>query len=393
MLKRAFSTLACMEADCTTVLEACKQYAIDGIEVRMDDRDAVLGAKSEEELLHLAKKVRESNLVICDLASNIFLNGYQKEEIERGKATINAAYILGVLGIRIFLGKDASLSDYGYAGMTRALRELAEYAKERKAELWIETHGAYSTGKDLRKLLDDTAKENIKIIWDIAHPIEMGETLCETWELIGRDVAHVHIKDAYRKKENAEYYYTELGDGAIPNYSVLELLKQHRFSGFVSFEWESKWRKELQQYDNGINYVLKQYTDYFADAEQNLFSSFTSVLDRGTEENRVWVRLADDGQASNRITSEMIKTEDGKQYRISVPFAEPAKQQGKIYANVILRGENGERAVQLSQSVPERLEAEFTANRETSAIIEVGVTDGGNGIVYRPMCLEVKNKI
>ena len=43
-------------------------------------------------------------------------------------------------------------------------------------EVGIETHNEYATGQSLRKLLDDVNRLNIKIIWEIIHPIEDGES-------------------------------------------------------------------------------------------------------------------------------------------------------------------------------------------------------------------------
>ena len=115
-------------------------------------------------------------------------------------------------------------------------------------------------------LLDDIGRENVKVIWDIIHPIEDFEQPQQTWEYIGDRIAHVHIKDGKVSSNplKHDYEYTDLGEGELPIKEILSLLKKENFDGYISLEWESPWRDELKKYDNEIEAVLKRFTDYIA---------------------------------------------------------------------------------------------------------------------------------
>ena len=70
-----------------------------------------------------------------------------------------------------------------------------------------------------------------------------------TWSEVGKSIAHIHIKDGINRHDPEwhDFKYTRLGEGELPLYDLLDLLKNAGFDGYLSFEWEIAWRPELQE--------------------------------------------------------------------------------------------------------------------------------------------------
>ena len=97
-----------------------------------------------------------------------------------------------------------------YSGIIKALKEICDYANEKNVEIWVETHNEFATGKVLKPLIEDVGKSNLKIIWDVIHPIEDGESIEETWSEVGKSIAHIHIKDGINRHDPESVSYTHL---------------------------------------------------------------------------------------------------------------------------------------------------------------------------------------
>ena len=258
-MKKAFSTVACMEADYHQVIDYALQTGQNGIEIRMDDNGYLFGL-NREEIPAMVDEMHKNNLEIVDIGTSICVGRYQSELIVKAVECLKLANMVGAKGIRIFPGSWYDKVNHCYSaadqdGMVRFFKELCEHAKQWNVEVWIETHNDYSEGKILKELLDAVDAPNLKIIWDIIHPIECGETPEETIAYLGNRIAHVHIKDGqYNQNDNSvEYRYTKPGEGTLPLKEILELLYKIGYDGYCSVEWESVWRKEIADiYDNVV---------------------------------------------------------------------------------------------------------------------------------------------
>lgn len=409
MLKKAFSTVACMGTDYRIIGDLCVKYGLDGFEIRMDNDGGVCGCKTKEELEALAAYVKNKGLVITDLGSSVCIKAYAAETVEAGRKAVNMAKNAGIKAIRVFLGyfaqrfnPDKPTPDYD--GVVKSLIELCAYAKAENVEIWVETHNEFATGKVLKKLLLDVKADNMKIIWDIAHPIEDGETIGETWDYIGDSIAHVHIKDGYNRGDKTwhDYRYTELGKGALPIASVIDLLKAKKFDGYISLEWESPWREELKGFDNGLDYVLGQYVTCLKTCADNPIPPFNCGWEKidsmkkteGTyiPEDGSYVRFFDENpKAALKKVEYTHDIEDGKTYTLSVPFAiKSIKQELMLYGIITLLDSDGKwtRRFYLDRPLNERLDKVFKAKGEVKVRIELGLKAYGDVCFYRPMLEE-----
>ncbi len=267
MMKRAFSTVACMKLSYPEVLKAAKEAGLSAIEIRLDDDGGVFGLK-EDELAPFLADLRESGLTVSDFAATLTLIEYDEKVVEKGKRCLALAAKVGARGVRVFLGPfSRTFSGYGphdHAGIVRMLRELCAYGEEVGAEVWVETHNAYAAGKTLRALYDDVGYPGLRFIWDVMHPYEVGELPAQTAEYLRDILVHVHIKDGKRfdDPDMATFYYTKLGEGEVPVRDCLCELKKLGYDGYLSLEWEDAWRAELKGMYPDVAVLLRDYNEY-----------------------------------------------------------------------------------------------------------------------------------
>lgn len=125
-------------------------------------------------------------------------------------------------------------------------------------------YNEFATGRILSKLVSDVNSSDLKIIWDIIHPIEAEESIQETWNYIGGQISHIHIKDGRKRpdKEWHDFEYTYLGKGELPIRNIINMAEKNGYNGFYSLEWESLWRDELKLLNLPFDKVLEQYVRF-----------------------------------------------------------------------------------------------------------------------------------
>lgn len=250
-MKLCFSNLFCMDKSAEELNKLCSKFGVSGVELRTDNAGNF--PYSDE-------------LNIVDIGTGVCLKGYNPDLIKDAKCILDKIKDTKIKGIRVFLGNfakrfDAKLEELDHPGIVMALRELCDYTKK---EIWVETHNEYATGRILKTLISEVKRDNLKIIWDIVHPIEDGEDYNETFKLIGNYVAHVHIKDAVPHEDKIwhDYEYKRLGDGILPIKEIVTLLTENGYDGYFSLEWESLWRKELSELKLSDDEIIGSFVEY-----------------------------------------------------------------------------------------------------------------------------------
>ena len=266
-MKKAFSTVACMGLEWQQVLACAVEAGMDAVEIRMDNDGSIFGLP-EEELPEVAKAFEAQGVRISNLGTGVQVTGYAPEKLDKACQCAAIAHTLGAKGIRVFLGsfvkRFSDPTPHDEEGIIRFLQELADYACTQNVEVWIETHNEYSTGLVLRQLLDQVNRSNVRVIWDILHPFEYGESPEDTIRLLGDALVHVHIKDGVKAQDPdwIDYVYTRLGEGALPLGHIMDLLEQSGYQGYYSLEWEYAWRAEIRHCYEGLPQVLKAWNEF-----------------------------------------------------------------------------------------------------------------------------------
>lgn len=112
-------------------------------------------------------------------------------------------------------------------------------------ELILETHDSLDSGK-LVNALNSRLAEPLKILWDSYNSWSTsGETLAETWALIGPLVVHVHYKDSVPDDSPARHHYVLPGEGTFPSAELRGILEGAGYTGGISLEWEKMWIPDL----------------------------------------------------------------------------------------------------------------------------------------------------
>ncbi|GLX67788.1 sugar phosphate isomerase/epimerase family protein [Paenibacillus glycanilyticus] len=266
----SFSTLPCEGWSVEQLIEGCKQHGYSGIELKIDYGYAITPDSTEEEVKAAAARFREAGITVTNIGSGILLNGLGEEREARRSLSrhIRIAELLEAGGIRIFTGTFfKKISERNQAhDKERLIRHIQEACDEALARgtgvgIWIETHNEFSTGMQLKPMLEAIHRSNCRIIYDIIHPYEFGEAPADTIRLLGPFIAHVHMKDGvpFEEADMHEWKYTRTGDGQLPLAAIVELLKDSGYAGYYSLEWETKWRPELKELDLALDSVFADY--------------------------------------------------------------------------------------------------------------------------------------
>ena len=266
-MKRAFSTLCCLEYDMAQIYALASACKMDAVELRVDDAKLLNFTDAKLWGAHFS----ENGIPICDVATSISVQSSDVGDLY--KKYIDLAADLRSPAIRVFAGKTLrSLEEQGSCdtdGIAAGLKTICTYAAERGIEVWLETHSELSTGKACRQILDAAAMPNLKILWDVLHSLEFREDISTSLAYIGDALVHVHLKDAVPSADPTKYHYThtDLGAGIFPFKHLLEELKKVGYAGYLSLEWESPWCPEIRHLYPDPRDLLKKYHSVLDAAE------------------------------------------------------------------------------------------------------------------------------
>jgi sugar phosphate isomerase/epimerase len=279
MNRLAFSTLPCEGWTLDEMIGIAGRCGFAGMELREGGLWGVHVEMTPEERFKALRKFRESGIVATDIASGVCLTGADgdRAQLEHFRKVASLAADLHAAGVRIFLGyfndrRDRAMPPIPYEALANGVKEACDAAAEDGVEVWVETHNEFATGRSLRSLLDDVGRPNCKVIYDIIHPLEEGESPEETVALLGADCVHVHIKDGVPFEDPAaiSWKYTHVGEGAVPIADIVRRLERSGYSGRYSLEWETKWRKELQVPGAEPTAVFPAYVAYMRELFQSV---------------------------------------------------------------------------------------------------------------------------
>ena len=103
-MKTAISTVCCMGTPPEQITEILQKYKIDGIEIRLDQNGAVLGAETPAQLETISGLISGSGMQITNLGSSVCLTTYDTELIQASKAALDQCIHIHSPAVRIFLG-------------------------------------------------------------------------------------------------------------------------------------------------------------------------------------------------------------------------------------------------------------------------------------------------
>jgi sugar phosphate isomerase/epimerase len=269
-MKISFSTLACPEWTMPQIVKMASAAAYDGIELRfVEGEDSLwkLAAFSGAGLAETKRDLAVSGLTISCVDTSCRFHSPDAAERQRwigeGERMAALAAELGAPGVRVFgdtiqAGADRA-STRGW--IAEGIRELAE--KTGGVEVWLESHGDFSTASDTAAILDRAGVIRTGAVWDPVNGfVESGERPEDGARVLGERVRHVHVKDLRRNAD--EWRYVLTGEGEFPLDEQRQALHQLGYERYVSFEWEKKWHPEIEEAEIALPHFVKWFRENWA---------------------------------------------------------------------------------------------------------------------------------
>lgn len=267
-MKLATSTLGCPDWSLVEILKNIPSYGYDGIELRGLGPHLDLTQSPHFATPSAARKTgrafEDVGLGICavDASANFTDRLTAPGHADEAHRVIDLACVLGAPFVRVFGGNvpEGATRSEAVSSLVENLRLLGDYAEQSGGvTIVLETHDAFSTGAQVSEALKQVGHTRVAALWDLHHPYRQGEAPEDTWAALGAYVRHVHVKDSRPPTD-----YCLLGDGGIPIMSMLRLLTQGGYDGWVSLEWEKRWHPDLAEPGIAFPQYATQLRTYLA---------------------------------------------------------------------------------------------------------------------------------
>lgn len=277
-MKLGFSTLGCPQWSYKTILDNGTRYGFDGFQIRgiMGELDLLkipeLQPKRRAETLRMAK---EADLEIMMLMTSCKFSSEstteRKENIEAAKANIDLANNMGIDKIRVFGGLIDSKVDSAraYSWLVECLYSVAEYGTKAGVYVALETHDDCTDTYVVKDILELVNHPFLKVLWDTHHPWRIhNQTPKQCWENIGRYVIDTHFKDSFSTKvDPSGYRYCLLGEGEFPVKDALRQLWDAGYEGYLTLEWEKRWKSYLPDPSVGFPQYMDKIREYISELD------------------------------------------------------------------------------------------------------------------------------
>lgn len=251
-MKFGFSTLGDRNIRYESAVALAREHGFDFVELRF------LGGTVDLPAYFHANPVSPEEVAksvpVLSLCASICIGFATPADILECLATLELAGFLGAPYVRIFGGGEwrDEITPEILDRAAETVRQLRAGIQGRgiKAEMLLETHGAFSSSECCLKL-NGHLDQPLNILWDTHHTWKLAnETPGETWAAMAPLIKHIHVKDSASLPPTAEnpihYRLTLPGAGEFPTGKVFDLLESNGFPGGVSLEWEKAWHPEME---------------------------------------------------------------------------------------------------------------------------------------------------
>ena len=266
-MKISFSTLACPDWSMPQIIQLAADAGYDGIELRfVEGEDSLwkLAAFCGTQMAETRRALTDHGLAIACVDTSCRFHSPEARErdaaIEEAERMSDMAAELGAPGIRVFgdtiqPGEDR---DSTRKWIADSIRNLADRTAPKGVQVWLESHGDFVAAGEAAAILRKCSSPSTGVVWDPANSlVASGEPLADGAVLLGSAIRHIHVKDFRHTSVGVQYVLT--GEGAFPWNDFSEALKELRYKGFVSFEWEKKWHPELEDATIAVPHFAKQF--------------------------------------------------------------------------------------------------------------------------------------
>jgi sugar phosphate isomerase/epimerase len=265
----AFSTLGCPDWSLEQAAEQAAAHGYRGLEIRTLD-DAIIPANlAPDQQVRVRRVMNEHGLTITALGVSTRFSAADPAERQTNLAELQRylelANALEVPMVRTFGGdvQPGHTMEQTIDWVAENLAAAAPTAETQGVTIVLETHDAFCRGAEVAQVLAQVDNPRVQAVWDVHHPFRKGESIQETWRLIGERVAHVHMKDA-RLRDDGEWQLVLLGEGEVPCREIVQLLHANGYNGWITAEWEKKWHPEIEEPEVALPQHARVLRDWFA---------------------------------------------------------------------------------------------------------------------------------
>jgi len=254
-MRICFSTLACPTWTLSQVVEVAVRSGYDGIELRfLEGEDSLwkLPVFQGVALASAKRMITDQGLSVACVGTSCRFHSPDSLErerwVEEGKRMADLAAGLGAPGIRVFGDKIQPGADRETTRtwIAEGVRKLAEKTRENGVGVWLETHGDFASSAETMQILNASGRPGIGVVWDPANAFTDGkEQPSGVAPAFGVALRHVHLRDLDGCDGKWEPVLT--GEGKFPLNEIAAELQKLEYRGFLSFEWEKKWRPALAE--------------------------------------------------------------------------------------------------------------------------------------------------
>ena len=258
-MKLGFSTLGCPDWDVDTICRKGSTFGYQGVDFRgiQNQIDVTVTPEFTTDLSVTKRKFSDAGMVVSGISSSLKICEKEKLEanLEEARRTIPLAHELNVDTVRVFGGGDIEkwskpdLADVGRVTMDTVLSlDGADRFK------WVfESHDTWIAARDCKLLLDRIPHPSFGVLWDMGHTARVGgEAPPVSLAALGDRIYCLHVKDAIYDRSHPQamedgWRYVPPGDGQLPLAEALGMLRQRGYDGWLLFEHEKRWHRNLPE--------------------------------------------------------------------------------------------------------------------------------------------------
>lgn len=265
-MKLAYSSVACPAWDLATMVANAKEHGFDGLELRGLEGQMYLPLAPQlaSNPQKIARLMRDTGVqIVCLSTSCAFHMPDRKivaENQQQAREYIDLASKLETPFIRVF-GAEIPRARPRLLGFERrervlsriaaALREIADYAAERRVTVLIENSGDFRDSQAMWYLVDAVDSPALQCCWNPLAARTRGERPTTSIPRLAARIGMVHVTDAKFSGTTFESY-TLPGQGDMEVPRLVQLLKGIGFQGCLCFEWPRLWNPGLADADKAL---------------------------------------------------------------------------------------------------------------------------------------------
>ncbi len=257
MMMHSFSTLGCPELDLDGVVALAARHGFHTVELRALCGRLDLPALFTEQFgtpEKWAEYLKTRRIRVCALDTSFKLIGSTEAERAELLEYVRWADAADVLWLRVLDGGTTGTPEE----IDEAVATMEWWREQRFKNFWavdllVEPYDALAKQAPLKQFLDRVP--HATLLWD-CHRMwrQGGEDPVSTWSLVKDRTAHIHVKDSVNQpSEKHPFTYVMPGEGEFPMRPLLDALKQDKFGGVLSLEWNRFWHPYLPELDKALH--------------------------------------------------------------------------------------------------------------------------------------------